>query len=81
MPQNFTATLHFDGQKAHAIIVPQSRSDGMYFEVNVPAFPRFQMKWSELERYDIVAEEGLKVPYALVLAASDAIEGKFRRKR
>lgn len=46
----------------------------MYYEINVNGFPRFYMTWSAIDRYDIVPEAGIKIPYNLVLAVSDIIE-------
>ncbi|MCB0696417.1 MAG: hypothetical protein KDC07_03575 [Chitinophagaceae bacterium] len=74
MKQNFTTRVSYDGHTVHAVIIPQHRKDGMYFEVNVPGIDRFYMHWSSMDRYDIVPEKGLSVPYNLVLAVSDAIE-------
>jgi hypothetical protein len=74
MARSFTTTLHFDGTSAPASILTQLRQDGLYYEVNVRNFPRFRMRWSELGRFDIVEEDGVRVPYSVVLAASEAIE-------
>lgn len=74
MRQNFKASISFDKKTVHAIIVPQHRHDGMYYEVNISEFQRFYMTWSPLGRYDIVAEKGLNIPDSVVLAVSDAIE-------
>lgn len=62
-----------------AVIVPQLRQDGMHYEVNIKGFPRFYMAWSPLGRFDIINEQGLDLPYELVLAVSDVIE-KQRKK-
>lgn len=59
------------------VIVPEHRKDGMYYEVNIPGFDRFFMSWSPLGRFDIVPQEGLSLPYELVLAVSDAIEERY----
>lgn len=59
-----------------AVIIPQLRKDGMYYEVNIKGYPRFYMAWSPLGRYDIVNEEDSNLPYQLVLAVSDVIEKK-----
>lgn len=56
-----------------AIVIPQHRQDGMYYEVNIKGYPRFYMKWSEIDRYDL--EPGSpSIPYNVVLAVSDIIE-------
>lgn len=54
------------------------RRNGMHYEVNVQGFPRFFMRWTELGRYDILpnTEDEEMLSYALILAASDAIEKK-----
>ena len=74
MPQNFSVRITYDKNTVLAIIVPQHRKDGMYYEVNIKGFPRFYMHWSPLDRYDVLAQEGLNLPYNLILAVSDVIE-------
>jgi len=64
----------FDKKTLLAVIIPQLRKDGMYYEVNIKGYPRFYMAWSPLGRYDIVNEEDTSIPYQLVLAVSDVIE-------
>ena len=76
MRQNFTTRIAYDGLTVHATIIPQQRKDGMYYEVNVPGVDRFYMCWSAMDRYDIVPQKGVNVPYSLVLAVSDAIEAR-----
>jgi hypothetical protein len=67
-------------KKTHlAVIVPQLRPDGMHYEVNIKGYARFYMAWSELGRYDIIGEEGVDIPYELVLAVSDAIGQRGRK--
>jgi len=61
-----------------AVIVPALRRDGMHYEVNIKGYPRFYMTWTAMDRYDVVAPAP-KLPYALVLAVSDAIEAEERR--
>ncbi len=76
---NFSKELVFDKKNMLAVIVPQLRKDGMYYEVNIKGYPRFYMRWSELGRYDVVDEDhGL--PYQLILAVSDVIESKRGRR-
>jgi len=74
MRQNFTTRVAYDGRTVHAVVIPQHRKDGMYYEVNIPGFDRFYMSWSAMDRYDIVPQQGLELPYSLILAMSDAIE-------
>ena len=74
MPQNFTTTFSFEGRSLIVVVLPAMRRNGMHYEVNIPGYPRFFMKWSELDRYDIVNGSEYKVPDGLVLAVSDAIE-------
>ena len=80
MAGNFTQRLRFDGKTALAVIVPQHRKDGIYYEVNVNTYPRFYMTWGATDRYDIVPEEGITIPYELILAISDAIEKRNKRR-
>jgi hypothetical protein len=74
MAQSFTKRVAYNGYTALAVIIPQHRKDGMYYEVNMKGFPRFYMTWSPLDRYDLSKEENTQVPYELILAVSDAIE-------
>ena len=79
MKKNFSVQLNFDGKKVLAVILQEIRSDGKYFEININGYPRFFMSWSPLGRYDLVPQEGLQLPYDLVLAVSDALEGELKR--
>jgi len=74
MAGNFTQRVAYNGISVLAVIVPQLRKDGMYYEVNIAGFPRFYMTWSALERYDVIGDETQSIPYELQLAVSDAIE-------
>lgn len=74
MRRNFTTSISYDGKHVFATILPEHRKDGMYYEVNIPEFDRFFMHWSELDRYDVAEQDGLSLPYSLILAVSDAIE-------
>ena len=74
MSNSFSKQLVFDKKTLLAVIIPQLRKDGMYYEVNIKGYPRFYMAWSPLGRYDIVNEEDTVLPYQLILAVSDVIE-------
>lgn len=74
MAGNFTQRVTYNSTSVLAVIVPQLRKDGMYYEVNIAGFPRFYMTWSALERYDVTGDETQSIPYELQLAVSDAIE-------
>ncbi|MBA3829512.1 MAG: hypothetical protein H0X33_11295 [Taibaiella sp.] len=76
MASNFSTHISFDGKSFLAIVIPQLRKDGMYYEVNIKDFPRFFMAWSPLGRYDVVSKEDLRLPYNMLLAVSDAIEAR-----
>jgi hypothetical protein len=76
MAHNFTARINFDNRNVLAVILPVLRRNGMHYEVNIQGFPRFYMKWTAMDRYDIVPQHGLKLPDSLLLAVSDAIEGQ-----
>jgi hypothetical protein len=80
MPENFTTQILIDGKTLFAAIVPEVRKNGKYYEVNIKGYPRFFMTWSALGRYDVAAGENIKLPYALVLAVSDAIEKEVKKK-
>lgn len=73
MRQNFRARVSFDGQTLTAVILPEHRKDGIYYEVNIPNFPRFYMYWSASDRFD-VTDKSLNIPNDLTLAVSDIIE-------
>lgn len=79
MRQNFTARISYDGRTVQAIIIPEHRKDGMYYEVNIPGFERFYMRWSVADRYEAILQQGLFLPDNLVLAVSDAIENKMSK--
>ncbi|MEI8280117.1 MAG: hypothetical protein WCG87_10165 [Bacteroidota bacterium] len=74
MARNFTKRIPFEGKTVFASFIPEMRKNGLYFEVNVTNIPRFYMTWSPLGRFDIVPQEGLSVPYDLILALSDVLE-------
>jgi hypothetical protein len=74
VPQSFSKQLVFDKKNLLAVIIPQLRKNGMYYEVNIKGYPRFFMSWSPLGRYDITPEHKADIPYQLVLAVSDIIE-------
>jgi hypothetical protein len=74
MKQNFTARIRYDGRTVPATIIPQHRKDGMYYEINIPGFERFYMRWSVMDRFEVVADSSLSLPDSLVLAVSDTIE-------
>ena len=74
MSDSFSKEFVFNKKTLLAVIVPQLRADGMYYEVNIKGYPRFYMSWSPLYRFDLVVEKELKLPYDLVLAVSDLIE-------
>lgn len=76
MAGNFTQRITYNGTSVLAVIVPQLRKNGMYYEVNIAGFPRFYMTWSALERYDVTGDEAPSIPYELQLAVSDVIEAR-----
>jgi hypothetical protein len=78
MGGNFSRQFSVDGKDMLAVIVPELRKDGMYYEVNIKGYPRFKMSWSALGRYDITGEQQ-GVPYDIVLAVSDILEREGRR--
>lgn len=78
MAGNFSQRVVYNGGSVLAVIVPQLRKDGMYYEINIAGFPRFFMKWSALERYDVIGENGQSIPYDLQLSVSDAIEARSK---
>lgn len=60
------------------VVVPKLRQDGMHYEINIKGFPRFEMAWSPLGRFDVAGEDQ-ELPYELVLAVSDLLEKEKRR--
>jgi hypothetical protein len=77
---SFSKQVIYNKRSLLAVVVPELRKDGMYYEVNVNGFPRFFMTWSQLGRFDIVDEAAKDIPYELVLAVSDAIESRTKRR-
>lgn len=77
MRQNFKTRISYDGRSTQAIIVPEHRKDGMYYEINIPDVERFYMSWSAMDRFDVVPQKGLSLPDSLILAVSDAIEERM----
>lgn len=76
MAYNFSRQFSYEGRNLLAVIVPELRKDGMYYEVNIKGYPRFKMTWSELGRYDITGDESSAIPYNIVLIVSDLIEAE-----
>ena len=75
---SFSKQVVFNKKTVLAVIVPQLRKDGIYYEVNIKGYPRFFMTWSALGRYDVVNNEDVNIPYELILAVSDMIEKNKR---
>jgi hypothetical protein len=71
---NFTTSIPFNGQTLLAVLVPTLRGNGMHYEVNIPGFPRFWVRWGVTDKYEVVKPADVKIPDTLVLAVSDAIE-------
>jgi len=80
MPQSFTTILYVENRAVPAAILPALRRNGMHYEVNAEGYPRFFMRWTELGRYDALPTDEGTLPYALVLAASDAIERQVGKR-
>jgi ABC-type uncharacterized transport system YnjBCD ATPase subunit len=78
MAYNFSRQFSVDGKTLLAVIVPELRKDGMYYEVNIKGYPRFKMTWSALDRFDITGDER-NVPYNIVLAVSDLLEEERKK--
>jgi hypothetical protein len=78
MATNFMAPFNLDGKDRVAAILKETRKDGVYYEVNINGYPRFYMKWSALGRYDIINAHDFTIPYAVLLAVSDAIEAAVK---
>jgi hypothetical protein len=79
MASSFSKQFTAEGKTMLAVVVPELRKDGMYYEVNIKGYPRFRMSWSPLGRFDITGEEQA-IPYQIVLAIADILEGE-RKKR
>jgi hypothetical protein len=70
---SFSHQVTYNKKAVLAVVVPQLRKDGLYYEVNIKGFPRFFMAWSALGRYDVTGDEK-GIPYELILAVSDILE-------
>ncbi len=79
MAHNFSAPVPFEGKTLLAVILPTLRGNGMHYEVNIPGYPRFWVRWGALDRYELVRPADTKLPEALVLAVSDVIESNGGR--
>lgn len=77
--QSFSQVVVYNKISLLAVVVPQLRKDGMYYEVNIKGYPRFYMTWSQLGRYDEQDGGGLGIPYQLLLAVSDMLEGHLKK--
>ncbi|NDC40022.1 MAG: hypothetical protein EBZ77_00455 [Chitinophagia bacterium] len=80
MANSFSLPITYNKKPLLVVVVPELRSNGMHYEVNINAYPRFVMSWTELGRYDIT-DIDIKIPYDLLLAVSDALEQRVRRKK
>jgi hypothetical protein len=78
LAQNFTTPIPFEGRSHLAVIVPTMRGNGMHYEVNIPGFPRFWLRWGPTDKYELVKPADAKIPEGLLLAVSDAIEARLR---
>lgn len=74
MAQNFSTPIAFEGRTLLAVINPSMRGNGMHYEVNVPGYPRFWVRWGVSDKYELVKPTDINLPDALILAVSDAIE-------
>lgn len=77
---SFSDQFIYNKQTYLAVVVPQLKKDGMHYEVNIQGFPRFNMLWSALDRYDIIGDS-MGVPYEVILAVSDIIQARVKRRR
>lgn len=73
MPITYTVTVHYNKQSLPAKIVLQHRQNGVHYEVNIPDYPRFMLRYGALGRYEL-SRPGGKIPEDLVLAVNDAME-------
>lgn len=80
MPESFSRHINYEKKSLLAVILPQARKDGTYYEVNIKGYPRFYMNWSPLGRYDVAGPEQAEIPYQLLLEVSDVIEKTVKRR-
>lgn len=73
MARSLVQNISWQGQIVPVSLLTQQQPDGLYYEVNIPDIPRFRMRWSALDRYDILEEESKGVPYELVLLIADLL--------
>lgn len=69
--------IRYQGNWLSASIIPQVRHNGKHYEVNLPGFPRFYLKWSASGRYDLCDQDQPPIPDELVLLVGDAVEERF----
>ncbi len=77
MARNFSTFIHYNKEKLTIVFVPVMQPNGLHYEVNIKGFPRFNMAWSALGRFDIIEDADYDIadiPYDLVLAASEVLD-------
>jgi len=73
MPLTYSVTVHYGGRPLPAKIVVQHRQHGVHYEVNIPDYPRFMLRYGPLGRYEMLRPSS-QIPEELVLAVNDAME-------
>lgn len=73
MPLTYSVTVYYGKQSLPAKVVVQHRQNGVHYEVNIPDYPRFMLRYGALGRYELT-RPSQKVPEDLVLAVNDALE-------
>jgi hypothetical protein len=74
MPAHFTDHINVQQKNLFVSVVPHSRADGFYYEINIQGLPRFVMQYAAIGRYDIVPGDHAPIDYEIILAVSDIIE-------
>lgn len=74
---NFTTSIPYNGGHLLAVIVSVLRGNGMHYEINLPGFPRFWVRWGATDKYELARPLDARLPDALLLAVSDAIESEL----
>lgn len=73
MPLTYSVTIFYGKKALPAKLVVQHRQNGLHYEVNIPDYPRFTLRYGPLGRYELIRPNSL-VPEELVLAVNDAME-------
>jgi len=65
--------IRYQGQILAVKILRRQKQNGRHFEVNITGYPRFYLRWSAANRFDLT-ESNNGLPEELILLVSDLME-------